>query len=89
MGRTSTPTYRVEICGFSLNLPRGIGIGPTFWTREMGRPTAENLEKILRHYQASTLPGGANAHLGPQPLPAHAVIVRQSDATTVAEFKRV
>lgn len=86
---TRTPTYRVEICGFCCNLPRGIGIGPTFWTRDMGRPTPENLEKVLRHYQASTLSGGCNSALGPQPLPAHAAIIRQSDNKTVAEFRRV
>lgn len=89
MGRTHTPKYRVEIDGHCLNLPVGIGIGPTFWnTREMGRPTAANLEKVLRQYQESTLPGGANEHLGEQPLPRQARIVDQFTDEVKAEWRR-
>ena len=87
MGRSYTPKYRVEINGRSLTHVRGCGIGPTFWNvREMGRPTPENLEKVLKQYRESTLPGGANEHLGEEPMPRHAAIIDQTTDRVVAEY---
>ena len=54
----------------------------------MGRPTSDNLAKALRGYQISTEPGGVNAHLGAEPLPESAEIIRQSDNKVVARFAR-
>lgn len=54
MGRSTTPTYVVDIPGSSM---------PAAWRREYGRPTAANLKKYMETLVASIQPGGCNSHL--------------------------
>jgi hypothetical protein len=83
MGRITTPTFRVEV------LISGWRFAPFGgWdTRTAGRPSERNLEGYVRRFERSTLPGGANEHLGPTEVRS-AVVIRQSTGDTVATFRR-
>lgn len=64
MGRSVTPKYAVEFSGVSSN-GRPNRWTPMGWNcKQSGRPTAANLAAFIKGYEASTLPGGVNAHLG-------------------------
>lgn len=63
--RDTTPTYVVRI------FDGRYGYTPSAWrvtsktqVRADGRPTADNLKRYVESFEASTRPGGANAHLG-------------------------
>lgn len=65
MGRTSTPTYVVEI-----EMP-GYRYAPAAWRVSSavnapgyGKPTDANLARYVEKFEESTRPGGVNAHLG-------------------------
>jgi hypothetical protein len=51
-----------------------------------GAPTPANLRKYVQRFEASTKPGGANAHLGETRI-VLARIVNQDTNETVAEYK--
>jgi hypothetical protein len=56
MGRSTTPRYVVEMSG---------GFTAAAWrVRQDGRPTDANLARYVAGFEASTAPGGVNAHLG-------------------------
>ena len=79
MGKSTTPTYRVEfnVQAFIRNMA---------WSRKDGRPTDSNLAALVAGYEKSTMPGGVNEHL-PSLNISGASIVRQATGETVAEYK--
>jgi hypothetical protein len=83
MGKSYTPTYRVE--------ERAQGVAPyTYaWRKEDGRPTIANLEKRIMSYAKSLEKGGVNEHLSKNfiPYPTFARIVRQATGEVVATWK--
>lgn len=82
MGRTITPRYRVE-----LRVP-GFHFTPAGWDgKHCGRPSDASLRAYVLAFEASTQPGGINAHLGPTTI-ERARVVRQSDDTIVARYER-
>ena len=76
MGRSYTPMFRIETEG-------GDGVAPMCWnSRDMGRPTPSNLEKMLLGYSESCGPDGPNRAIGEAlgrlpTLPRRARVVRQ------------
>ena len=91
MGRTSTPTYRME-----LEERRTASSNPAVtrmaWDcRSKGRPTDANLERYVLAYADSLKAGGVNMHLsqslGHMPIPHSARIVRQSTGQVVASWE--
>ena len=59
MARDTATAYVVDI-----STP-GYRWTPAAWNcRTMGRPTAANLRRHVEGFEASTRPGGVNAHLG-------------------------
>ena len=79
MGRTITPTYRLEMEEQRLG-----STSPAAWK---GRPTDANLERYVLAY----VDGGVNVHLseslGYMPIPHAARVVRQSTGQVVASWK--
>jgi hypothetical protein len=77
MGRSITPTYRVEyqdnnqpsaikiVSGSQTiaSLPGSLHWKSMIWDKRDGRPTEENLEKWRRDYNRSFNPGGSNWHV--------------------------
>lgn len=65
MGTTSTPKYvvRVDVLGFYCT-PMEWRVRAKFGAAGYGAPTAANLRKFVEASNASTEPGGVNAHLG-------------------------
>ena len=59
MGRSTTPQFRID---YIVN--RGTWTAGTWNSRQAGRPTAANLAKYVALSEASTKPGGCNAHIG-------------------------
>lgn len=91
MGRSITPTFRVE---FHDNPFAPVNLGlhrcMTWNTKIWGRPTAANLEKWRNKMNEGFAPGGCNAHIseerGYTVRVSHARIVRQSNRDVVAEY---
>jgi hypothetical protein len=80
MGRTITPTYRVEY-----RTTRGYWT-PAAWNAKWdGRATEANLERHCKTVEASTFPGGVNEHLGTTIIRS-ARLIRQSTGETVATY---
>jgi len=80
MGRSTTPTYVVH-----LTVP-GFHYTPAAWrVKQAGRPTDANLAAYVKAFEASTEPGGVNAHLGPQTVRS-AQVVRQATGEQVASY---
>lgn len=80
MGRTVTPTYRLD---FTVN---DWYITPQGWDgRRYGRPTNQSLRRWIADFEASTQPGGANAHLGPLTVRS-AWVTRQATHERMADF---
>lgn len=83
MGRTVTPRYAVEFV-----VDRG------FWTpmgwdgKHAGRPTAANLAKFAKGYEAATMPGGVNDHLGPTRILRATILRNDGSRTVVATYAR-
>ena len=80
MGRTTTPTFRVEIDGRRMA-----------WNhKDSGRATDANLERFVIVYAKSHEADGVNEHislsLGHVPYPTTARIVRQATGATVASW---
>jgi hypothetical protein len=82
MGRSITPTYRIE---FRL---AGSYWTPSGWNvKRDGRPTDERLAQYVADLEASTREGGVNAHLGEQVV-LSAKVVRQSSGEIVASYAK-
>ena len=83
MGRSYTPTYRIEFRDH-----RGWFHAP--WNcKTNGRPTNANLKAYLAGYVESLKPGGVNAQIGELfgiSFPSEGRIVRQSDNVAVATY---
>lgn len=79
MGRSITPTYRIEF--------RATGgyHTPSAWRAEYGRPSAASLARWVESFEASTREGGVNAHLGVTTVWS-ARIVRQATGAVVADY---
>lgn len=85
MGRTTTPTYRVEIFVF------GYHYSPMAWSVRargkipgFGQPTDANLAKYVSDFEEDC-ETGANKHLGTQ-IVRSAKIVKQSTDEIVATY---
>lgn len=94
MGKTFTPTYRLEVtenARKSYTAPLR-GMHNTFgWkAKEYGKPTTANLEKWITAYHESLKLGGCNEHLsrslGYLPTLKAAKIIRQSTGEVMAEW---
>ena len=80
MGKTMTPTYRLEVKDRSGNWRQG-------WR---GRATDRGLESYMVKYTDSLKVGGCNHHLcsgGVMPIPNSAKIVNQKTGEVVATWK--
>jgi hypothetical protein len=90
MGRSTTPTYRLEITGHTGNFT----ITNSAWHVQSrygipgdGRPSTDNLDRYVTAFEKSLRTGGSNAHLGIF-LITSCRIIRQSTGKVVAEWKR-
>lgn len=83
MGRTITPSYRVELMEHRIG-SCGPAVSRMGWD---GRPTVANLERYVFAY----VDGGVNVHLseslGYIPIPHSARIVRQKTGRIVASWQ--
>ncbi len=87
MGRTITPTYRLE-----MEEQRAGSTSPAMTRMAWkGRPTDANLERYVFAYVDSLKSGGVNVHLseslGYMPIPHAARVVRQSTGQVVASWE--
>jgi hypothetical protein len=81
MGRSTTPTYRLQITVAG----RG-AYGPQAWnTKAYGRPSAATLATQVAAFEASTREVGYNAHLGAETV-LRARVVHQFTGETVATY---
>jgi hypothetical protein len=81
MGRTTTPTYRIEITEANGR------VGINAWRREYGKPTTAAIAAYVDAFAQSCLPGGINSHIAHLALPAiTARIVRQATGEVVATW---
>lgn len=87
MGRIVTPKYRLEmqLVGF-LNTSSVWDVTSRGMIKGKGKPTADNLRKEVEAFEASTRPGGVNAHLGPIKV-SRAEIIHQKSGATVAQYE--
>ena len=84
MGRSRTPAYRLELAiDNGIATPSGWDVGGKYGK---GKPTAENVTKYVKAFEASCAPGGCNEHLGRTTV-LRAKLVRQSDNTVVATYE--
>ena len=88
MGRSTTPTYRVEYVtpGFYMTpmawRVKAIGVIPGY-----GKPNDENLRKDVLFFEKSCEPGGPNAHLGRMTV-SSAKVTHQFSGEVVATYTR-
>lgn len=81
MGYSTTPTFAVHFA-----IP-GQRWTPAAWnTKRDGRPSEATLARYIEALEASTAPGGCNAHLGKVTVTS-ARVVRQSTGETVATYE--
>lgn len=81
MGRSTTPTYRVEY-----KVDRGFWTTAAWPTKFAGRPSGANLAKHVAVTEASTQPGGCNAHLGATKILAARIVANKGAAVLKAGF---
>jgi hypothetical protein len=55
--------------------------------RRDGRPTAANLQKFVESFEASTRPGGVNAHLGATTVTKAMIMLNDGSRKLVAEYE--
>lgn len=82
MGRTATSKYAVSITvpGYRYTLA-------AWRCNQSGRPTQANLAKYVHAFEASTKPGGCNAHLGEQHVTSAYIKVNSGyDGAIVARY---
>jgi hypothetical protein len=82
MGRTATSKYAVSVTvpGYSYSLA-------AWRCKQSGRPTEANLTAYIEAFEASTRPGGANAHLGEQRVTSAYIKVNEYNGRTVAKYQ--
>lgn len=92
MGRSTTPTYRVEFYGV-VAAGRRVRHTPGAWNVRSrgcvlgnGIPTDERLAAYIEEIEQSTLPGEVNEHLGVTRI-ARAAIIHQRSGETVASYE--
>ena len=90
MGRSTTPTYRLEILGHTGDF----GMTNGAWNVRgrngcpgAGKPSTESLDRYVTSFEESLRPGECNAHLGIFSLTS-CQIVHQSTGKVVATWKR-
>lgn len=78
MGRSFTPQYAVE---FKTDNGR--------WTPQgwRGRATPARLRQFCLDYEASTQPGGVNAHLGATRILAARIVTNRGERILVTEYR--
>lgn len=82
MGRTTTPTYRIETTEANGRTSKFA------WRREYGKPTTENIAAYVDGFVKSCLPGGVNSHIAHLVAPTVAArIVRQSTDEVIATWR--
>lgn len=86
MGRSTTPKYRVEAIFFDGTRTRGAWQVRSNVGHSDGKPCDINLSRWAADLEASTQPGGANAHLQPIVV-ASACIVEQATSRIVAQYR--
>lgn len=86
MGRTITPTFRVEYLAVRLRDGRRFRQSQAWPTKHAGRPSDDTLAGFVEVHEASTAPGGVNAHLGHE-LISEARVIRQSSGAVVAAYQ--
>lgn len=67
MGRSTTPKYSFKISTYLSRVGKAFHSSMA-WKSEYGKPTTANIDKWVAKYEESLLPGGANAHLGYDPV---------------------
>jgi hypothetical protein len=88
MGRSVTPKYAVEFSGVSSN-GKPVRWTPQGWnSKQAGRPAPHTLAAFVKGYEASTLPGGVNAHLGVTRIAAAQIKLNVLGGIVVASYLR-
>jgi hypothetical protein len=86
--RDTTPTYVVQISdGVHYYTASAWRVTSRTQVRADGRPTTANLKRYVESFEASTRPGGVNAHLGETTV-KRARINHNITGTLVAEYGR-
>lgn len=79
--RDTTTKYQVTI-----HVP-GVCYTPTAWNcKRDGRPNEGNLRMYVARFEASTLPGGVNAHLGIEIVKSAQIRRNDGSAEVVASY---
>lgn len=84
MGATRTPAHVVEFAVIG----GGHTYTPAIWRRTYGRPTPHNLAVHVKAFEASTLPGGANAHLGATRVSMARIVANRGERRLLAGYLR-
>jgi len=92
MGRSTTPTYRVELrVHGAQQTPQAWHVRGQYGAKGYGKPTLPNLHEWVVGLEMSCLPGGVNAQVyegfGYCPI-LSATIIRQRDGEVMAEWTR-
>lgn len=84
MGHDAKPTkYQIQL------EVAGAAIMPMSWNcRRDGRPTADNLTRYVKGWEASTLPGGVNDHLGIETVIRARVMLNDGSRTVKCSYER-
>ena len=85
MGRSTTPTFRIEGTATRISDGRRFPVHQAWLTKYAGRPTDETLAAHVKVAEASTAPGGVNEHLGAERI-GFARVVRQATGEVVATY---
>jgi hypothetical protein len=81
MSQTLTSKYQVRIFSPAHNY------SPASWNcRRDGRPTDANLARYVESFEASTRPGGVNAHLGETRILRAVIAVNEYGGDVVARY---
>lgn len=83
MGHDAKPTkYQIQ-----LDIP-GCHIMPMSWNcKRDGRPNTDNLRKFVKGWEASTLPGGVNAHLGRTNIRSAKIVLNDGSLKIVTSYE--
>ena len=85
---STTPTYIVKIVdGKYSYTPSAWRVTSRTQVAADGKPTAANLAKYVASVEASTQPGGCNAHLGATKIKWAAIYRNDGSMKTVAEYR--
>jgi hypothetical protein len=81
--RDTTTKYQVRV-----TVP-GRHYSPASWhCKRDGRPTGTNLREYVERFEASTQPGGVNAHLGIEIVASARILLNDGSGTVVTEYIR-